>query len=154
MDRDDTTARFDPSPEQVAAITRFLPLLEADGFSVGEWAGGEQISSTENGKPILQMPYFDYSPVVLDLVSALYDEGWMHSFDWMRWQTRAARYVQHPELLRRAHLSTLARLLTMHVRRDRFSEGHLAAMIECGHIAAILRRLETLRGGRALTCGQ
>jgi hypothetical protein len=35
--------------------------------------------------------------------------------------------------------------LTLHIRRDRFFEGHLANMIADGHIAAILRRMAAIR---------
>ena len=44
-----------------------------------------------------------------------------------------------------ADLLTLRRLLTTHVRADRFTEGHLAAELENGHICAILEQLEELR---------
>jgi hypothetical protein len=39
-------------------------------------------------------------------------------------------------------------LLTTHSRKDRFCEGHLAAMFENGHIVALLRRLRELKNGK------
>ena len=44
-------------------------------------------------------------------------------------------------LLSKANLQTLRKLLTAHVRADRFTEGHLAAMFESGHMTMILKRI-------------
>jgi hypothetical protein len=55
--------------------------------------------------------------------------------------------VSKPGALETANLLTLRKLLTVHVRKDRFVEGHLARMLECGHITAILRRLREVRAG-------
>ena len=41
----------------------------------------------------------------------------------------------------------ILKLLTTHVRKERFCEGHLAAMFEDGHIVALLRRLKVIREG-------
>ena len=40
---------------------------------------------------------------------------------------------------------SLCKLLTTHVRTDRITEGHLANVLESGHITAILRRLKQIR---------
>jgi len=52
--------------------------------------------------------------------------------------------VNDETLLEEADLETLRKLLTTHVRKDRFCEGHLDYMFECGHITAILERLQQL----------
>lgn len=44
-------------------------------------------------------------------------------------------------MVQKANLQTLRKLLTVHVCADRFTEGHLAAMFESGHIAMILKRM-------------
>jgi hypothetical protein len=49
--------------------------------------------------------------------------------------------VNNPVLVSKASLQTLRKLLIAHVRTDRFSEGHLSAMFESGHIAMILKRM-------------
>jgi hypothetical protein len=41
-------------------------------------------------------------------------------------------------------LSRMA-LLTLHVRKERFCEGHIAAMVEAGYIQGILERLKEMR---------
>ena len=77
-------------------------------------------------------------------VSALHEHGFIRPFDWGGWQSEAERYVEDPAQLQRADLETICKLLTIHVRKERFCEGHLAAMFECGHLTAVLRRLADL----------
>jgi hypothetical protein len=49
--------------------------------------------------------------------------------------------VASPEFLTGADASTIRKHLTLQARKDRFCEGHLAVMLESGHITALLRRL-------------
>ena len=81
-------------------------------------------------------------------LEALYDSGAVHQFDWASWHGEAERLFEDPATLAAADEETLRKLLTFHARKDRFSEGHLDRMIETGHVAAILRRLEEVRGRR------
>jgi len=78
------------------------------------------------------------------LYKALYDAGLILDFDWMEWTGRAQEYVNRPELIKDADLDAVCKLLTTHVRNDRFCDNHLSAMIRNGHIAAVLRRLAEL----------
>jgi ribonuclease J len=75
---------------------------------------------------------------------ALYEAGLVIVFDWMEWTDEAQCYVDRPELIDGADLDTVCRLLTTHVRSDRFCDNHLRTMIENGHIAAVLLRLSVL----------
>ena len=75
---------------------------------------------------------------------ALYDAGLIIQFDWMDWTGQAQEYVNRPELIEGADLDTVCKLLTTHVRNDRFCDGHLRSMILNGHMAAILHRLQEL----------
>ena len=131
-----------PSREAVDAVLQFLPILSAPGFVPGAEAGGEP-----RGNGVMTLPWFDYSPEMNALVQALYDNGWIYDFDWPAWGATAERYVERPALLRDADLATIRKLFTTHVRADRFTEGHLAAMARCGHLVALLRRLQELREG-------
>lgn len=49
----------------------------------------------------------------------------------------------YPEKLGSAPAKDLWRLLTLHVRKDPFVDGHLPLMVENGHITACLRRLSS-----------
>ena len=128
--------------ERIDAITRFLPALERQD-AAGAWVGG---GTRDDGAYV--MPRFEHSDVTDGFVRACNDNEWVTPFDWVRWQATAARkYYPDTPLLQRARVRTLGQLLTLHVRKDRFVEGHFAGMVESGHIAAILRRLSVIREG-------
>jgi hypothetical protein len=122
--------------KQIDAILTFLDHFEAAGFSAGAW-------ETPEG----QFPWFDFSEVVMEFHKALYDNGWVTpAFDWTEWQDSAKEFVDSPKKIERADVATIQKLLTTHSRKDRFCEGHLAAMFENGHIVALLRQLKVIRG--------
>jgi hypothetical protein len=129
--------------ERIDAILQFLPKFEANGATAGEW------STPEHRDGHFTMPMFMRSPELAAFEQALYRYGWVAKFDWTEWQEEAVRLVDSPEALRTTDLATLQKLLTTHVRKERFCEGHLAAMFECGHIAAILCRVKELRSAVA-----
>lgn len=118
-------------PAQLDAILKFLPLLQG---GCGEWA-------VRPG----QVPAFLYSSWVNDFVLTLYQQGIIIVFDWVDWKEQAERYQADPARLARADLLTLRKLLTLHVRADRFVEGHLAGVLESGHVTAILERMQQIR---------
>ncbi len=89
-------------------------------------------------------PYV-YSNEVDEFIEILYSEEFVTPFDWSIWQDEAAKFVEQPKLLESAELTILQKLLTTHIRKERFHSGHLAAMIDNGHIFAILKRLQQIR---------
>ena len=124
-----------PTKKQIDAILPFLALFTVDGFSTGVLHG-----------PPGEFPWFAYSKPVLQFQQALYDHGWVTpSFNWPKWQETAKEYVKSPERIDAADIKTIRKLLTTHVRKERFREGHLAEMFESGHVVALLRRLQELR---------
>jgi hypothetical protein len=122
------------SATRVDRVLAFLPLFEQQGYSFGEWH-----------TPPGQFPRFAPNNDVSRFIEVLYEDGWIQPFDWGKWQPQAEALYRNPRALGRARLSTLRRLLTLHVRKDRFCEGHLAGMLAEGHIVAILRRIAELR---------
>lgn len=120
-------------PQEFDPILKFLDIFSQEGYKFGEWVA---ISG--------HFPYFSYHPDVRAFIAALYKEKVIFSFDWMSWKDEAQRYQLDSEALARADLLTLRKLLTTHLRADRVTEGHLAAMLESGHIVAILRRLKEI----------
>lgn len=80
-------------------------------------------------------------------VEAAYAHGWVTQFDWPAWQTEAERFVEDPELVCAAEVSEVERLITVHVRKERFCEGHLEAMVGCGHVGAVVGRVAVIRSG-------
>ena len=75
--------------------------------------------------------------------------GLSRSFDWGKWQEAAQEYVEQPRKIETANITVIQKLLTTHVRKERFCEGHLAEMFENGHVLGLLRRLN-LRDGTTL----
>lgn len=121
-------------------ILSFLPIFEKEDYEFGEVARGK----SEDGTPYL--PWVEYSEEVSAFRHALYHEGFIYSFDWSKWQKEAQRYCSDKETLKGADLRTIKKLLTTHIRKERFCEGHLLEMIESGHIVDLLKRLEEIRG--------
>ncbi len=66
-------------------------------------------------------------------------------FDWVSWQSRAAKYYRNKKQIESARLETCVKLLTLHDRKDRYCANHFGVMVTEGHIQAILARLVQLR---------
>ncbi len=129
-----------PTPEAIEAVLAFLPFFADPSNTFYE------VDTTD-----FSFDPYDYAPQVARFQQVLYESGFLPSaFDWPAWQETAEGYVTHPDRLANADITTLRRLLLTHVRKERFVSGHLASMIDCGHILAVLQRLDTLhRGGNA-----
>ena len=121
------------APAKWDRLLSFISTLEREGFSAGEWHSPPGV-----------FPFFAYSPEILRFIEVAYEDGLVVPFDTTAWEAKARAYYDRPDLLRRARLITLRRLLTFHLRKDRFVEGHLPQMLEEGHILAILRRVSDL----------
>ena len=74
-------------------------------------------------------------------VQHCYAEGWVLSdFDWGDWMVTAAALSAERSLVASADQDTLAKLLTTHIRQDRFAEGHLAGVAASGLLEDIGKR--------------
>ncbi len=128
--------------KQIDAILPFLDVFEAEGFQFGEL----KPPIVEDGKLVVSLDgNYRFSDEMNKFVEALYKNGWIANFAWPSWQDQAIEYVKSPDKVKSADLDTIRKLLTTHVRKDRFCEGHLADMFENGHITALLRRLKDIR---------
>lgn len=128
-------------PNRIDALLPYLQSLEA--ATPGDWKGGER----DPGTGATQMPWFDYGDEMMAFVQDCYDHQWVSpGFDWPNWNDRQ-KYEENQELVASADTETITRLLTAHIRGDRFVEGHLAAMVANGHLLAIVRRLAVIRAG-------
>ena len=116
------------------AVLRFLSVFEKPDFEAGRVV-------VRAG----QMPCWNYGTEVNVFAKALFDNRWVVEFDWTPWQKEAKKYLAEPELVIGADLRVLRRLLTIHIRKDRFCDGHLATMVVEGHITSILKRIEQLK---------
>lgn len=125
-------------PEQIDAILNYLPLFEREGYQFGQWV-------THEG----QFPFILLTAEVDEFIATLYEQNILVQFDWTSSIDQVERYQSDPDALGEADLLTLRKLLTAHVRADRFVEGHLAGALQSGHITAILRCIKRIRGKTA-----
>ena len=68
----------------------------------------------------------------------------IYEFAWPKWQKEAEMYFHNPILLEIANLEIIRKLLTLHIRKDRFCDFHLDMMVKNGHMLQILKRLKEL----------
>jgi ADP-ribosyl-[dinitrogen reductase] hydrolase len=131
------------SPEGIARLVSFLPELTPTG-------DGRLKDSPEAdaGRGFLESPPLPKAAV--EFMQACYDEGFVQSFDWMAWGNTRPPELRSDATLEDADLRTIVKLLTFHMRADRFDVGHLHEALSQGAIEKILRRLsEIFRGGGA-----
>jgi hypothetical protein len=105
--------------ENITAILKYIPIFEAENINPDE---------------------------IYSFMQVLYDNDIIYSFDWPAWEDEAEKLYENPKALASADRDTLRKLLTVHVRKDRFCEGHLAGVIRDGHVLTILKRLNGLLG--------
>jgi O-acetyl-ADP-ribose deacetylase len=118
----------------IEEVLSFLPLLEKP----------DQVVWTRALYEAGSLPQLQPSNELSDFVAALCRSGLIFPFDWPAWQSEAEKLVDSPDAIDTIDLASIRRLLTTHVRKDRFCEGHLEQIILCGHMAAVLRRLQVL----------
>jgi Family of unknown function (DUF6508) len=125
-------------PSGIEAVIKFLPIFEAiapDDFA-------HLMGSTDVAGEIPFMGHLEYHPAVYKFMDACYENGMVLSFDWGAWAHEARGYMRDPQLVMSARLNTCKKLLTTHLRAERFCDGHLEEVLRSGHITAILQRLQ------------
>lgn len=126
-------ARRLPTASQIDDILAFLPRLEEPDQEFAKSEMGETSYTVWN------------SPLVDSLIDSLYQNGFvLQDFDWSSWDA-VRQHAEDLDWIKRTDLKTICKLLTAHVRNDRFSGGHFASMCDQGIVQAILRRLVELR---------
>jgi O-acetyl-ADP-ribose deacetylase len=103
-------------------------------------------SSFSNPDVINIEPYI-YSHKVSEFITTLYRCNFIQEFDWSSWHHECEKYQKDPHLIGDINLETIIKLLTTHVRADRFVSGHLVSVIDDGHLLKILQRLAEIRRG-------
>lgn len=128
------------STEQIRAVIKFLPIFE----SIKPNAFSHPVRLPGNEDVCYGIGHVEFHPAVYEFTKACYESGFIQSFDWPAWGREARRYMENPALLGSAKLATCIKLITTHIRYERFCDGHLHSVFESGHLTAILRRLEQL----------
>ena len=125
-------------PESIKKILDFRPKFQDKKFEPGKWHSSEQFDENT-----LTFPYYEYSSSVGSFLATLYEEEFIYPFDWVNWDY-GRKLSRDPKLLQKANLLSLRKLITAHVRQDRFCEGHLANAFRDGQIVRILERLKEI----------
>jgi hypothetical protein len=129
--------------DRLRGIVRFLEPFQSPDFEFGRWIEGP---SAEPG--YLIWPHVSFSAEAYAFEQAAYDFGWVEweKFDWPQWKgTREAIQLRDdPHALAKATPEQLAKLLTVCIRQDRFTEGTLQAAFETGLLTRILQRAKAI----------
>ena len=107
--------------------------------SHAEWRGGDQVGTTAEGKPILQMPYPVYGEAASRLMDLLYACELVVPFDWGSWLSASG--VRTAGLSDQPALADAVRFVTAIVRGERFCDGNVDAAIREG---SLLRAIEAI----------
>lgn len=120
------------------SLAGFLDRLLNVNFKAGEW-----VSPKSDNDDVTHMPYVKFTEVVEEFITAANDNLWMdNQFDWPKWagSPEAVRLIDDQRALATAEPKELSRLLTVCIRRDKFSEGSLLCDFESGLILRIVQR--------------
>jgi hypothetical protein len=111
---------------------------------IGRWQGGEA-----DAAGVIQMPWYEYQPVVDRFVADMYAVKLVRPVDWMSWAgTPAAQsLISDPAAIADASPDELIYLLTTIIRGERFSDGEIAGAYERGTLLAIAVRAQALIDG-------
>jgi hypothetical protein len=126
--------------QRIDELLRFLPRFEVPGRAWIEGVGGGE----ETAEGAVTMRY----PIYCEDVLAFYrsaGQPWWSDYGYK--PHAAAQMLADGEGIAQATMDEIKTMLTYCVRGERFADGHWAAMLESGRVAAILRRLAVLREG-------
>jgi hypothetical protein len=129
--------------KELDELIALIPELESYQGSFGEHDFRKEGNT-------LHMGPFIYSPLLDSIVYSIREAGLYFPFDWPSWQDEAERICNEPGELEKADLETIRKLLTLHLRKERFCEGHLASICESGLMLSTLLRLKALRDEGAI----
>jgi len=116
------------SRSHIDRVTCFIPRLDAipedkiSDFHCHTKADGTVVISLEP----------TYHPTIMEMMQAFRDNNFVQPFDWVKWQSAAAKFFHEPQHLPDARLSTCIKLITLHIRKDRFVGGHFGRWCGAG----------------------
>lgn len=87
----------------------------------------------------------------IGFLDALNYTGFVENFDYISWMQQRDQVNDMPasmvEEVKNADIEELRKLITMHIRIERFSEGHIQKLYEKGFFTKFFDRLEELNNG-------
>lgn len=131
-----------PAKENLRSMTEFADAFDSPDFVAGEWTspvvrpdGVIEVGYWMAGDCVMRWEQAVYDRQVVDPDSAYLSERFSRQMD---------SYIHDPSRLREADLATVRTVITNVVRGERFCEGYMAEMFECGVAQAATRRLVEL----------
>ncbi len=127
--------------DALAALAAHLPIFTAPGF-----AFGTRVPPKPAGAGFIEAGWFSMSEPARAFVQDAYAYGWAHDFDWSRWamSDEGQLLLHSPKAMAEASEEDLARVLTVCLCGDRWSEGSLNTDFERGLLTRILERATAL----------
>ena len=126
----------------IKRILAFIPFFENPESHFGE---SPQLETAKSGE--LSITMATLSDTAERFVEACYEENFVQPFDWPVWSAEHQDEMSSEGLICTADITTTIKMLTSHIRADRFSEGHLLSVMKEGTILRILRRLDVISTG-------
>jgi len=126
---------------KLSAIARFASVFTGPDF---RFAARHEEMSERAGTAGAPRPHLSES--AREFVETACGSGWVELADWRTWtSTQEARDLNgKPARIATANEDQLGKLLTAHIRKDRFEAGALNSAFEAGVITAIVQRAEAL----------
>lgn len=131
MGKEDET----PTREDLDAVLLHLPRLR------------EQVEARTSDPDAAEGLYSaEFSSAVRKVVKALFQHRFMFPFNYQPWMDEANRLVEDRELLAKADLDTLRKLVVVHWRQDYwdYDNAHWEFIAANGHLVALLDRLQEI----------
>ena len=85
----------------------------------------------------------DESDLLRKFIRGVHERNIIIDFDWVEWKDTVP-FFENPELVKNISMTDCRKMLTAHVRANRFVGGYLAYSIEAGEVTSILRRMRDL----------
>lgn len=128
--------------QRLEALARFRRVFDRDGFAFAEEVPAQHDNSS------VTMGWISLGEEAQEFYKVVYDYGWIRAFNWSEWGQSAEgeRLLNDPDALAQANEDDLARILTVCIRADRFSEGYLAGSYESGLLGRVVARADVLLG--------
>jgi len=114
------------TPHDVDAVVQYLPYFANPNNKFYEIDESPLSKSS-----VINIEPYIYSHKVSEFITTLSRCNFIQEFDWTSWD-ECEKYQKYPHLIGDINLETIIKLLTTHVRADRFCSGHLASARSIG----------------------
>ncbi len=122
--------------------TKWQPLLDLISGIESQTKFGEIAGGNNDENNIMQMPYWEESPLVLEFRKVISELPIIVNFDWSNWKEGRIMMTDKNFDFDSVSIPIKCKLITAIIRSDRFSEGALVASFGSGLILKILKSIQ------------